>query len=52
MYLGGRFARSWFSANSGWLEIEPEMYDILTRKLEAMPIQTKWMYMERLKSGM
>jgi hypothetical protein len=52
MYLGSRFARSWFLANRGWLEIEPKMYEILSRELEANPVQSKWVYMERLRSGM
>ena len=49
-YFGGRFARTWFLENEDWLALEPQMFEILSREIEATPVQTKFNYLERIRS--
>ena len=49
-YFGGRFARAWFYENRDWLEIEPQMFEVISHEIEARPVQSKFEYMERLRS--
>ena len=51
-YFGGRFARAWLLENEDWLVTEPQMFEILSREIEARPVQTRYNYLERLRSRM
>jgi len=49
-YFSGRFGRAWFEANKEWIGMTPVVYETIRDEIESTPIQTKFEYMDRIKS--
>ena len=49
-YFGGRFARAWFWENEEWLDLEPQVFEIIRREIEARPADSNFEYLEAIRS--
>lgn len=47
-YFGSRFGRSWYLENREWLD--SQVLDVMDREMEARPVESGPIYVERIKS--
>lgn len=47
-YFGSRFGRSWYLENRDWLD--SQVLDVMDREMEARPVDSGPIYVERIKS--
>lgn len=49
-YFGGQFARAWFEENKAWMYTTPQVIEVFSRVIESTPAQTRFEYLDRIKS--